>query len=695
MTRVFDLLSLLAYDQIMERQLAVKTYNPRFTHDPSFKTRFTTEAHFLTSLEHDAIVPVYDYGIDGDWAYIVMRYMSGGSLKDRLEQGLLPPEESYRILQRIASALDMAHSHQVIHRDLKPQNILFDGDNQPYLTDFGMAKLAEETMSRQQTTVLGAPAYVSPELVRGHAKIDGRADVYALGCILFEMLTGQPPFQGETSTQIMAKHVRDPVPNVCILSPGLPPAMNDVFQIALAKEPRERFASASFLVSAFYQQIITRDTLVPVTSTEPTQPEPVSLLEQSLASKRTETAVNEPITTSPPREFFNRTNTFLFAAIVLLIAFITWGLYSLDFIGRVEQPESTLTVRSPNLPPSFTSENSVILIPDQTPTATTTPLPSSTVTPAPTAVPTKPVPPGRLVFVSNRDGVDSLYLISLSSPDYPEKLTGIDSSEFNDWWPSWCGNNMIVFERGRPPNENNINRTDQELRSIRTDVISYGQTFVLTTEPDRMPGVPSCSPDRTMVAYSQQTDDSGKFEVGWAIFDIGSGRTMSDFNLFGQQFANGGHVSWANDNRHVVLMSNVNSEKEHYNLYWVDKEGIDPPRQITPGFPINSTYHALAPDNNQLAYACVDTSQNVWRLCITSIQNPQPRTLVENLHPIPSDASLSFVKPSWSPDGEWLAYSSDKDGDWDIYLLHVSTNYEENLTTSWGNSDEKQPSWGP
>ncbi len=165
-------------------------------------------------------------------------------------------EESYRILQRVALALDLAHSHQIIHRDLKPQNILFDDDNQPYLADFGMARLAEETMSFQQTTVLGAPAYMSPEQVKGNSKIDYRADIYALGCILFEMLAGQPPFQGATTTQIMIQHARDPVPSILTFDPDLPPEINEIFQIALAKNPADRFASATALVGVFYQQIV-------------------------------------------------------------------------------------------------------------------------------------------------------------------------------------------------------------------------------------------------------------------------------------------------------------------------------------------------------------------------------------------------------------------------------------------------------
>jgi len=688
----------LAYDKSIERQIAVKIYDPRFTHDPAFKNRFTKEASILTSLEHDAIVPVYDFGIVGDWPYIAMRYMSGGSLANRLEQGAFSLEESYRILQRIAAALDMAHHHQVIHRDLKPKNILFDADNQPYLTDFGMARVAEETMSDQQTTVFGAPAYMSPEQVKGHAKVDGRADIYGLGCILFEMLTGQPPFQGETNAQIMVKHASELIPNVCTLNPDLPPTMNDVFQTALAKDPADRFDSASALTSAFYQQIIGDVHSSPGrTGPGPTRPEPVSLVEQSLASHIVKTAVDNTPLPGLHKEFFNRTNTFLLGGILFLITFIFWALSSLDLITWEQKPESALPQMPTVMPVNATSESPVVAVPAHTATATVTPQPTSAPTVTPTATATALLPQGRLVFVSNRDGVDSLYLISLSSPDQPEKLTGIDSSEFDDWWPSWCGPNTIVFERGSAPS---TNRTGQDLRSIRTDVISYGQTFVSTTGANQMPGVPSCSQSGEMVAYSLQVDASN-FAVGWAPFDIQSGRISATFNLFDQGFAHGGHVSWSSDNRHVVLMSRGNNSSNPYHLYWVDRESSDPVRQITAGFSSSNLYPDLSPDSQQVAYACLDRSRgfSVWGLCITSVEKPTPVLLKPDLHPTPfpseTNAFSQPITPSWSPDGEWLAYASDKDGDWDIYLLHLATNYEENLTRNWAGSDEKHPSWGP
>ncbi|MBP6471897.1 MAG: serine/threonine-protein kinase [Chloroflexi bacterium] len=691
----------LAYDSNVDRQVAVKTYDPRFTHNPTFKTRFTNEAHILTSLEHDAIVPIYDFGIDDHWAYLVMRFMPGGSLKDVLQQGPLSLEESYRILQRVALALDLAHSHQVIHRDLKPQNILFDNDNQPYLADFGMARLAQETMSLQQTTVLGAPAYMSPEQVKGNIKVDHRADIYALGCILYEMLAGQPPFQGATTTQIMIKHARDPVPDILTFDPELPPGLNEIFQTALAKNPADRFPSATALVGVFYQQIIAGGTERAALSVETKQPEPALQRAQPATAVSVETAVSVPDTDS--QGFFNKKTITLFVALTsFLLVFIFWALYQLYFIANLGDFGTPIINQQTGLLEKTTPGNSAAILPDSTPTnnpQTTTPWPSPTMTPIPpTATATKLAPLGRLALVSNRDGVDSIYLVDLTSSSPSIKLTGNDTNEFDDWWPSWCGQNTIVFERGRVPSEI---RAHQELRSIRTDVISFGQTFVASAGENTMPGVPSCSLNGDFVAFSQQ-DNANDFVVRWAPFDTQSGRLSGASSDFGSDgFPHGGHISWANDDRHVVFMSTKGASPGNYLLYYVDKENIDPERAITWGFSRSSLFPDLSPDGNRIAYACVDVSNGykVWDLCLTSVQNPAQVVLKPDLHPTPSPGQEALyphaVTPSWSPDGEWVAYASDKDGDWDIYLFHVATNYEINLTGSWGSSDERQPSWGP
>jgi serine/threonine protein kinase len=202
-------------------------------------------------------VPVYDYHDDGEWRYFVMPYMSGGSLQDKLEKGAIPLKKALLILYRIAAGLDKAHSNGIVHRDLKPGNILFDEDEEAYLSDFGIMKLADPTGSRtvqmtQTGLALGTPHYMSPEQLDGAGDLDGRSDIYALGIILYEMLTGQKPYDHESMARVIAMHYSHPVPNILEANPNLPPAIADVIRTAMAKKREERYNSAK----TFYNRAV-------------------------------------------------------------------------------------------------------------------------------------------------------------------------------------------------------------------------------------------------------------------------------------------------------------------------------------------------------------------------------------------------------------------------------------------------------
>lgn len=240
-----------AYDPRFKREVAIKVLPREFLHDPGFHARFAREAQTIAVLEHPAIVPVYDYGEENDQPYLVMRLMTGGSLADRLANGPLSPAETMSILSRLAPALDRAHALGIVHRDLKPGNILFDSDGNPYISDFGLAKLTQSNTQLSQTGVLGTPAYMSPEQARGEKVIDGRADLYALGAILFQMLTGKLPFEADTPMGLVFKHVTEPPPRLSEVRPDLPEACGEVITRAMAKSPDQRFATASGLTTAF------------------------------------------------------------------------------------------------------------------------------------------------------------------------------------------------------------------------------------------------------------------------------------------------------------------------------------------------------------------------------------------------------------------------------------------------------------
>src|SRR5712692_6058381 len=187
-----------AYDPSFKREVAIKILPREFLHEPTFRARFEREAQTIAALEHPAIVPVYDYGEEDGQPYIVMRLMAGGSLDERIERGPLSLQETLEILRTLAPALDRAHAMGIVHRDLKPANILFDADGNPHISDFGIAKLTQANTQLSGTGMMGTPAYMSPEQARGDKQIDGRADLYALGAMLYHMLSGKRPFESDT-----------------------------------------------------------------------------------------------------------------------------------------------------------------------------------------------------------------------------------------------------------------------------------------------------------------------------------------------------------------------------------------------------------------------------------------------------------------------------------------------------------------
>jgi serine/threonine-protein kinase len=208
------------------------------------RARFKREIRLIASLEHPAIVPVYDVGgEDNHQPFFVMRYMSGGSLSEMIQKGRFSLRDAALVIERIAAALDHAHSRGVIHRDIKPDNVLFDTSNNPYISDFGVAKFTESMVSSTNQEVIGTPAYISPEQALGE-DVDHRADVYGLGAMLYEMLTGERPFGKETVIGIALQHVNDPVPNILNLRPDLPGEVDVIIKKAMAKNRENRFDTA-------------------------------------------------------------------------------------------------------------------------------------------------------------------------------------------------------------------------------------------------------------------------------------------------------------------------------------------------------------------------------------------------------------------------------------------------------------------
>jgi serine/threonine protein kinase len=235
-----------ARDPYMQRQVAIKVLAYQLTSDTLYQEYFQREAEVIAALEHPCIVPVFDFGRHGNQPYIVMRYMAGGSLQDRLDEGGLKARDMAHIVERVAEGLDAAHARDIIHRDVKPANILFDTSGEAFLSDFGLAKSLNRSTGMTGALFVGTPEYMSPEQVRNE-RLDGRSDIYALGVTLFYALTGRLPYRDDSPLATAVLHVTQPVPSILAVKPDLLPTWEDIIAKAMAKVPAERYATAGDL----------------------------------------------------------------------------------------------------------------------------------------------------------------------------------------------------------------------------------------------------------------------------------------------------------------------------------------------------------------------------------------------------------------------------------------------------------------
>jgi serine/threonine protein kinase len=250
-----------AFQPAIDRYVAVKVLPRELARDPNFVKRFVHEAKAIAALEHPHILPVHDFGTADDINYMVMRYVKGGTLADVMGTPV-PLDKVVKYVANVARALDYAHRSGVVHRDIKPSNVLIDEHGEVLLTDFGIAKIVEDSKSTQLTaagSILGTPAYMSPEQAQGSG-IDGRSDIYSLGVVLYELLTGEPPYQGETPYAVVLKHVSDPLPPPRQKNPDIPEIFERIVFKTMAKSPEDRFKTADDLARALEDALIVTQT---------------------------------------------------------------------------------------------------------------------------------------------------------------------------------------------------------------------------------------------------------------------------------------------------------------------------------------------------------------------------------------------------------------------------------------------------
>lgn len=377
----------------IDRPVAIKVLPPHPGLDARFIDRFQLEARTIGSLQNPHILPLYDYGMTEDGIlYLVMAYIDGGSLADEIERGPLPMQRVERIVRQIAGALDYAHRREVVHRDVKPGNILIDSEGNALLADFGIVKMLSGVASGiTGTAVLGTPAYMPPEQAQG-MEIDARADVYALGVMTYEMLTGNQPYQADTPMQLILQHLNEPVPDLSTVRPDLPKEVSAVLRRSLAKSPDDRYQSAIAFAEALTTALHSRDEsrevarkntpLDRVASDSPTQPDPTMRIHDVTAGSVSYPQTNPTQPQTQPQTVIVRDNNALlilggFAVIALAIIVAAAVLLN----GQNQTPPPTSDAGVAAVPTTDASEPTA----EAEPTTAPTPIPA---TPVPAAAPT-------------------------------------------------------------------------------------------------------------------------------------------------------------------------------------------------------------------------------------------------------------------------------------------------------------------
>ena len=643
-----------AYQPALQRKVALKVLPPSLAQD-DFVRRFQHEAIAAAGLRHPNIVTIYDVSSEGHYNYIVMEFLEGRPLSEVIRTGgPMPLDRLCKIVEQVAQALDYAHQHGFIHRDIKPSNIMLDQADHATLTDFGIARALTGTHLTQTGTLIGTPEYMSPEQVTGE-EIDARTDVYSLGIVAYEMVTGQVPFSGTTAS-VLYKQANTPPPPLRTHVPGVNPTVENVILRALAKRRDERYATAGQFAQALIAATASQPGAMPSRQTSPAitqqashiSPQPMSVSPPTYTSPPAYMPP-QPIPTQPPAAprasglprglLWVLAGGAALAVLCVAIAIVAW-IANRDHpaIQPTETPKQ-ITQASPTSPPA----------PTLRPTTSGGGLPPT----RPPLTPTPTISELLLAFASGSEGAWQIMLADVTAG----RIEPLPNQPANSGVPAWSRDHTQLAFRSKASGA-------WQVYVIRANGNDLRQVTQVGNNAEA-----NWSPDGAQLVYVSDRDGNKELYIADA---AGSQHRRLTNNAVLDDDPN-----WSPDGQWIVF---ERKEGDCFNLYVIRPDGSGE-HTLTSNAGTDCSWSstpAWSPDNKWVAY---ETSAHGagYRIKVMAADGSKTRFVTQG-----GAEGVNDVRPAWSPDGKWIAYSSDRSGGDGIYVAPAGGGQPRRIDTAGG-----------
>ena len=654
----------LAEDVDLEREVAFKVMLDTLAADSQFAERFHREAKVVARLDHPNIVQIYTIGqTPAEQPYIAMQYIEGGSLQEKLKEladrrKLLTTEQALNIVRQIALALDAAHKAGIVHRDLKPANVLVRPDGTPVLVDLGIAAIKGGAKLTQTGGIIGTPAYMSPEQVRGRP-LDGRSDLYALGIMLYEILAGMRPFEGDSSVAILHKQVyEEPLP-LDKLRPDLPKELLTVVSTALQKDPIHRYQSAGEMVQAIDRAIQAEGLFGP-------NPQATLVLTQMNDSALLSRSRLMPVSKANEKKhpaFWGVLAAFLFIGVALIFfagRFFSDGLSLLSPAVTPTLLAPLPTMANTTIPPSpqFTTDTytetppTATVLPTETAVFTQTPIPSPS--PIPAVGGLSGFGPNQIIYAANNTGYWGIYMLDLDSG---QETAVLSDSTYDNSGPTWSPDGTkIAFHSQRNGN------TDIYLLDV-----ADGNVRRLTTH-ENSDLFPVWSPDNRQLAF--YSTRNGNYDLYSIDVDTLALRQLTSTS-FSETTPN-----WSPDGTQLLFETAHNDNSDIYLLNLSDLT-----MEAFLNTPANELSAVWSPDGSRIVFSS-DEGGGDYELFVINADGTDMRQLTTN--------AVKDIYPTWSPDGSQLVYESWENS---LSLSHLQVNDPNPQTLTGTQYKQRFPNW--